>query len=130
MFSLLTPSCRRTVPPRPPSTERVRRDGDTRRSNVNLNSRSVCALIALLVALALPLTASAADRVRVGTGGKGAWDASAAWLGQKAGIFAKHGIDIEIFYTDGSGKALEAVIADSLDVALGVSVPNLIGAVV
>jgi NitT/TauT family transport system substrate-binding protein len=76
------------------------------------------------------LTASATDRVRVATGGKGAWDASVAWLGQQAGIFAKHDIDVEMSYTDGSGKALEAVITGSIDVALGVSVPNLIGAVV
>ncbi len=68
--------------------------------------------------------------MRVATGGKGLWEASATWLGQQAGIFAKHGIDVEIFYTEGSGKALEAVIAGSIDVAVGVSVPNLIGAVV
>jgi NitT/TauT family transport system substrate-binding protein len=97
---------------------------------VTINSRSIFALIGILASLVLPLTASAAERVRVATGGKGAWDASAAWLGQQAGIFAKHGLDVEISYTEGSGKALEAVITGSIDVALGVSVPSLIGAVV
>jgi NitT/TauT family transport system substrate-binding protein len=97
---------------------------------LNINHRSVLAIIGLLATLALPLTASAADRVRVATAGKGAWDASAAWLGQQAGIFAKHGIDVDISYTDGGVKSLEAVIAGSIDVAMGVSVPNLIGAVV
>ena len=97
---------------------------------MTINRRIVFALVGLLSTFVLPLTASAADRVRVAQGGKGAWDASAAWLGQQAGIFAKHGIDVEISYTEGSGKALEAVIAGSIDVALGASVPNLIGAVV
>ena len=98
---------------------------------MRFNVRSVFVRIGLLVVImALPLAASAGDRVRVAAGGKGAWDASAPWLGHRAGIFAKHGIDIENSYTEGSGKALEAVIAGSIDVALGVSVPNLIGAVV
>lgn len=98
---------------------------------MTVNRRNIFGLVVGFLAVsALPLTASAGDRVRVAGGGKGAWDASAAWLGQKAGIFAKHGIDVEISYTEGGGKSLEAVIAGSVDVALGVSVPNTIGAVV
>jgi NitT/TauT family transport system substrate-binding protein len=97
---------------------------------MTFSRRAVFGLAALLAAAALPLAASAADRVHVATGGKGGWDASAAWLGQQAGIFAKHGVEVEVSYTEGGGKALEAVIAGSADVATGVSVPNFIGAVV
>jgi NitT/TauT family transport system substrate-binding protein len=97
---------------------------------VTINRHRVFAIVAIWAALALPFTASAGDRVRIGTAGKGAWEASAPWLGQQAGIFTKHDIDVEVYYTDGSGKALDGVIAGSLDVAIGVNVPTLIGAVV
>jgi len=100
-----------------------------RRKNVTIKHLGV-PIIGLLIVLALPLTALAADRVRIGTAGKGAWEAAVPWLGQQTGIFAKHDIDVEVFYTDGSTKALEGVIGGSIDVAIGVNVANFIGAVV
>jgi NitT/TauT family transport system substrate-binding protein len=84
---------------------------------VTTKYRRLFAMVGLLAAFALPVTASAADRVRLATGGKGAWDASAAWLGQQAGIFTKHNIEVELSYTEGGGKAVEAVISCTIDVA-------------
>jgi NitT/TauT family transport system substrate-binding protein len=95
--------------------------------------RTVFRMIALAGLVALPLASPAAradDLLRVATGGQGAWDASIAELGKNAGIFREYGIDLEINYTDGGGKALEATVAGSADVALGTSVPSLIGAAV
>lgn len=81
-----------------------------------------------VVACAMPLTAVAGDPLRLATGGKGDWDASLASLGTKVGIFRDAGIDLEVSYADGGGQALDAVIAGSADVVLGLSVITFIGA--
>jgi NitT/TauT family transport system substrate-binding protein len=95
-----------------------------------IDRRNVLGLIAGAALLASPLSAAADDRLAVATGGKGAWDASIAELGKRAGIFKEAGIDLEVNYTDGGGKAVEAAIAGSVDIALGASVPSFIGAAV
>ena len=46
-------------------------------------------------------------------GQRGNWDTSVCYLGEKAGIFKKHGIELEILYTSGSGETLQPVIAGS-----------------
>ncbi len=40
-------------------------------------------------------------------------------VGVKAGIFAKHGLNIQIFAFQGSGKLQQAIAANSIDIALG-----------
>ena len=59
------------------------------------------AAAAMLVA-ALPV--SAADLLKLTVGQRGNWDTSISHLGEKAGIFKKHGIELEIIYTSGSGR--------------------------
>jgi NitT/TauT family transport system substrate-binding protein len=57
------------------------------------------------------------------------WDNSVAPFGNRAGFFKDAGIDLQISTTEGSGPALQALIAGAVDVAV-VSVPAFIGAVV
>jgi ABC-type nitrate/sulfonate/bicarbonate transport system substrate-binding protein len=40
-------------------------------------------------------------------------------VGQRAGIFKKHGLILEILYTNGGGETMQAVISGSVD--LGIS---------
>src|SRR5215831_7118471 len=65
-------------------------------------------------------SAWADDLVKMTIGQRGNWDTSIAHLGDKAGIFKKHGIELEIIYTSGSGETLQPVIAGSVDLGLAV----------
>lgn len=62
--------------------------------------------------------AAAQDLVRVAVPQRGTWETSVADLGEKAGIFAKHGIKIESLYTSGGGETMQALISGSVDVAV------------
>jgi putative ABC transport system substrate-binding protein len=56
------------------------------------------------------------------------WDTSISDVGQRAGIFKKHGVTLEILYTQGSGETQQAVFAGSVDIGVSVGVMgNLTG---
>ena len=63
---------------------------------------------------------AAADLVKLTIGQRGNWDTAICHLGDKAGIFKKHGIQLEMIYTSGSGETLQPVISGSVDVGLAV----------
>jgi NitT/TauT family transport system substrate-binding protein len=90
--------------------------------------RLALAGVAAVLLFAAGAAALAGDVLRFASTGIG-WDNSVAPFGQRAGIFKDAGIDLQISTTDGSGPALQALIAGAVDVAV-VSVPAFIGAVV
>jgi len=55
--------------------------------------------------------AVAQDRLRIAAGLAGTWENSFSELGQNAGFFKKHGLVLEIFYTQGAGETQQAVIS-------------------
>src|SRR5262249_1155917 len=63
---------------------------------------------------------NADDLVKMTIGQRGNWDTSITHLGEKAGIFKKHGLQLEMIYTSGSGETLQPVIAGSVDLGLAV----------
>lgn len=73
-----------------------------------------------LVALSLALVdiARAQDLVRVAVPQRGTWETSVPDLGDKAGIFAKHGVKLETLYTSGGGETMQALISGGVDVAI------------
>src|SRR5262245_23770227 len=77
-----------------------------------------------VVSVAAMLTASppasAADLLKITVGQRGNWDTAIPHLGEKAGIFKKHGIELEIVYTSGSGETLQPVIAGSAEIGVAV----------
>ena len=79
-------------------------------------------LTAAVIALAwLGATAAFADDlVKMAIGQRGNWDTSITHLGDKAGIFKKHGLQLEMIYTSGSGETLQPVISGSVDLGLAV----------
>jgi NitT/TauT family transport system substrate-binding protein len=85
---------------------------------------------ALLAALVFAFTGPAAgqDRLKLAVGQRGNWDTSAAELGQRAGIFRKHGLELEILYTEGSGETIQVVLARGADVGVGLGVMGTLGA--
>src|SRR3984893_3272225 len=75
-------------------------------------------LAALAVATLLPAAARAQDSLKLAVGQRGNWATSVAEIGQRAGIFRKHGLTLDLLYTQGSGETQQAVIAESVDVGI------------
>src|ERR1700757_3255095 len=76
----------------------------------------------------LNCAAVAQDNLRIAAGLAGTWENSFSELGQNAGFFKKHGIELEIFYTQGAGETQQAVISGSADIGTGVGAFNTFGA--
>jgi ABC-type nitrate/sulfonate/bicarbonate transport system substrate-binding protein len=72
--------------------------------------------------------ASAEDQVKLTIGQRGNWDTAVAHLGDKAGIFKKHGLALEMVYTSGSGETLQPVVSGSVDLGLAVGTLGAIAA--
>ena len=83
--------------------------------------KHVVRLAAAAIAVAtLTAPAAADDLVKMTIGQRGNWDTSITHLGEKAGIFKKHGLQLEMIYTSGSGETLQPVISGSVDLGLAV----------
>jgi NitT/TauT family transport system substrate-binding protein len=89
--------------------------------------RLVLALAATAV-LAAAGPAAADDKLKVTIGQRGNWDTAIAHLGSKAGIFKKHGLELELLYTSGSGETLQPVIAGSADIGAAVGTQGAMAA--
>jgi NitT/TauT family transport system substrate-binding protein len=72
--------------------------------------------------------ASAADVLKIAVGQCGNWDSSPVQLGDRAGIYARHGVAIEAFCTQGTGETQQAVISGSADIGIGVGTLGALGA--
>jgi NitT/TauT family transport system substrate-binding protein len=72
--------------------------------------------------------AMALDQVKVAIGGKGLGETAIAERGQMQGIFRKHGIELEIFYTAGTGETQQAIISGSADIGVAVGILGAFGA--
>jgi NitT/TauT family transport system substrate-binding protein len=75
---------------------------------------------AALAAIVFTGHAQAADQLKLAIGQRGNWDTAVAYLGEKAGIFKKHGLELELIYTSGSGETLQPVIAGGVDLGFAV----------
>ena len=58
---------------------------------------------------------------------RGAWDAGVAELGQRGGIFKKHGLKLEILYTSAGPESIQALIGGSIDIATASGVSAAFG---
>jgi NitT/TauT family transport system substrate-binding protein len=84
------------------------------------HARHLALAIAAATLVAATVPAAADDLVKLTIGQRGNWDTAVAHLGDKAGIFKKHGITLDMIYTSGSGETLQPVIAGSVDYGLAV----------
>ena len=83
--------------------------------------------------LAAGLMAGAAQSVAQETltlavGQRGNWDTAISELGQRAGIFKKHGLNLDIVYTQGAGETQQAVISGSVDVGVAAGIMGVLSA--
>jgi NitT/TauT family transport system substrate-binding protein len=72
--------------------------------------------------------AAAQDTLRLTVGQRGLWDTSISEVGQRSGIFRKHGLNLEILWTQGSGETQQAVIAGSVEIGTGVGIMGALSA--
>ena len=79
-----------------------------------MNHRAILAAAALVATLMQPVCAFAEDLLKLAIGQRGKW--AIPELGQRAGIFKKHGLQLEILYTSGGGETMQAVISGSVDI--------------
>ena len=74
---------------------------------------------ACALALAVSVTAAQADdTVKLAIGQRGNWDTSVSEIGQRVGIFKKHGLVLEMVYTQGAGETQQAVISGSVNLGI------------
>ena len=81
--------------------------------------------------LALALAAGpalAADTLKLAIGQRGLWDSAIAEIGTQAGIFARHGLELQMFYTSGGGETQQAVISGSADIGVSPGTLGVLGA--
>jgi NitT/TauT family transport system substrate-binding protein len=76
----------------------------------------------MMAAMAIASAAVADDTLKLTVGQRGLWDTSISDVGQRAGIFKKHGLALEILYTQGSGETQQAVFSGSVDIGVSVGV--------
>ncbi|MGP0092877.1 MAG: ABC transporter substrate-binding protein [Xanthobacteraceae bacterium] len=86
-------------------------------------------LAASLTLLALWATpASADDSLKVAVGARGVGETFVPELGQTAGIFKKHGLAVEVLYTEGGGETQQVVIADGAQIGIAAGFLGTLGA--
>jgi NitT/TauT family transport system substrate-binding protein len=88
--------------------------------------RTKLAVAALLGTLAQE--ALAADTLKLAIGQRGLWDSSFAEIGMQFGLFQKHGLELQVFYTSGGGETQQAVISGSADIGVSPGTLGVLGA--
>jgi NitT/TauT family transport system substrate-binding protein len=71
--------------------------------------------------------AQAQDTLKVAIPQRGSWDAGVAELGQRGGIFKKHGLNLEILYVQAGPESIQALIGGSMDVPVAAGVSAAVG---
>ena len=72
--------------------------------------------------------AAAQDKLKLAVGQRGNWDTSISEVGQRAGIFKKHGLELEIVYTQGAGETQQAAISGSVDIGVAAGIMGVLSA--
>ncbi len=93
-----------------------------------MQARHLALAFAAAALLAAASQAAADDQLKVTIGQRGNWDTAISHLGSKAGIFKKHGLELELIYTSGSGETLQPVIAGSADIGIAVGTQGAMAA--
>src|SRR6476646_11983408 len=89
--------------------------------------KTVSRLFAAAVVLLAASAASAQDTLKIAVPQRGAWDTSITEIGNRAGIFKKHGVNAELLFTGGGAEALGEIIGGSIDAAVSVGISTVLG---
>src|SRR4051794_41980183 len=75
---------------------------------------------AAIAGLSFVQSAVAQDNLKVAVGSRGVGETFVPELGQNAGIFKKHGLTLDILYTQGGGETQQAVISNAANIGVAV----------
>src|SRR5450755_1087302 len=89
--------------------------------------RFACGALATLMMLVVS-PAQALDNVKIAAGQRGNWDTSVSEVGQRAGIFKKHGLELEILWTQGGGETQQAVLSGSVEIGVATGIMGVLSA--
>jgi NitT/TauT family transport system substrate-binding protein len=89
---------------------------------------TIFCLVTIAAATLLPTAGRPADALKLAVGAPNNWDSGVPDIGRRAGIFKKHGLDLELLYTSGGGETLQAVISGSVDIGIGAGTGGVLGA--
>ena len=84
--------------------------------------------LAIAACATIASQALAQDTLKLATGQRGNWDTSIGEVGQRAGIFKKYGIVLEILYTQGAGETQQAVLSGSVDIGVATGIMGALSA--
>ncbi|MFN3658417.1 MAG: ABC transporter substrate-binding protein [Pseudolabrys sp.] len=93
-----------------------------------MKAKMIAGALALATLAGAVQTAAAEDTVKLAVGQRGNWDTSVSEIGQRAGIFKKHGLVLEMVYTQGAGETQQAVISGSVDIGIAAGVMGVMSA--
>jgi len=89
--------------------------------------RLIIAFLSIFALAGAIRTASAEDTLKIAEPQKGAWDAGVPEIGQRGGIFKKHGLNLDILYTAAGPESIQAMIAGSIDISVSAGISAAIG---
>src|SRR5262245_32156717 len=92
-----------------------------------MSIRGLSAVMAVIVSCAMP-QGLAAETLKIASPIRGSWEGAIPELGQRAGIFRKYGLDLDILYTQGGGETLQVVMSGSVDIGLSAGALGSLGA--
>jgi NitT/TauT family transport system substrate-binding protein len=85
------------------------------------------ALCAIVMIGGASQQARSQDVLKVAIPQRGAWDAGVTELGERGGIFKKHGLKLDILFTQAGPESIQAVIGGSIDIATAAGVSAAVG---
>jgi NitT/TauT family transport system substrate-binding protein len=88
--------------------------------------KAVSALLCV-VTLAFVTPAAAEDTLKVAIPQRGAWDTSISEIGQKAGIFKKHDLNLVLLFTGAGAEVVGAIIGGSIDLSMAGGISTVLG---
>jgi len=83
-----------------------------------MTRKGLARVLTALILILCSVGARAQDNLTLALGQRGNWDTAIAQLGQEAGIFKKHGLTLDILWTQGAGESQQALLAGSADIGL------------
>ena len=90
-------------------------------------TKLIAAVCTLAIAVGAGSDAWSQETLKVAIPQRGAWDAGVAELGQRGGIFKKHGLNLDILYVQAGPESIQAVIGGSMDIATAAGVSAAVG---
>jgi len=90
--------------------------------------RALATAVTIVALVSLSAAAQAQDKLKLAIGQRGLWDSAIGEIGMQVGIFQKHGLALQMFYTSGGGETQQAVISGSADIGVSPGTLGVLGA--